>query len=135
MPVTPKINSTSFPTSVRLRKPSEFKHAFSGRRLSRGRLLTVHTPRQPDPDQNTARLGTVVAKRFAPRAVTRNTIKRVIREQFRLGRSQLPPLDLVIRLHRAVPQCSTRQLKQRLREELRWHFQTIADDHAKENSH
>ena len=30
-----------------------------------------------------ARLGVVVAKRFAPRAVTRNTIKRVTRELFR----------------------------------------------------
>ncbi|UUZ46686.1 ribonuclease P protein component [Massilia sp. B-10] len=31
-----------------------------------------------------ARLGVVVAKRFAPRAVTRNTIKRVTRELFRV---------------------------------------------------
>jgi ribonuclease P protein component len=36
-----------------------------------------------------ARLGVVVAKRFAPRAATRNTIKRVTRELFR--NSALPP--------------------------------------------
>jgi ribonuclease P protein component len=36
-----------------------------------------------------ARLGVVVAKRFAPRAVTRNTIKRVTRELFR--QTGLPP--------------------------------------------
>ena len=47
-----------------------------------------------------ARLGVVVAKRFAPRAVTRNTIKRVTRELFR--HAQLPALDCVVRLARPV---------------------------------
>ncbi|HLS22252.1 MAG TPA: ribonuclease P protein component [Paenalcaligenes sp.] len=126
---------TSFPTSVRLRRPSEFRHAFSGRRISRGGLLAVHTPKQSDPNQDSARLGIIVAKRFAPRAVTRNTIKRMIREHFRLKRTQLPPVDLVIRLHRAVPHGSLRQLKQHLGKELHWHFRKIADDHAKENHH
>lgn len=43
-----------------------------------------------------ARLGVVVAKRFAPRAVTRNTIKRLTRELFRMSR--LPAIDCVVRL-------------------------------------
>ncbi len=43
-----------------------------------------------------ARLGVVAAKRFAPRAVTRNMIKRVARETFRKGK--LPACDCVIRL-------------------------------------
>lgn len=47
-----------------------------------------------------ARLGVVVAKRFAPRAVTRNTIKRLTRETFR--QSSLPPLDCVVRLSKPV---------------------------------
>ena len=47
-----------------------------------------------------ARLGVVVAKRFAPRAVTRNTIKRVTRELFRL--SALPALDCIVRLAKPV---------------------------------
>ena len=47
-----------------------------------------------------ARLGVVVAKRFAPRAVTRNTIKRVTRELFRV--SKLPAIDCIVRLARPV---------------------------------
>lgn len=68
-----------------------------------------------------ARLGVVVAKRFAPRAATRNTIKRVTRELFR--NSAMPPVDCVVRLSRAVNSkdgpATTSKLKAELREELR----------------
>ena len=47
-----------------------------------------------------ARLGIVVAKRFAPRAVTRNTIKRVTRELFR--QTELPSLDCIVRLSKPI---------------------------------
>lgn len=67
-----------------------------------------------------ARLGIVAAKRFAPRAVTRNTIKRVARELFR--QSALPAIDCIIRLSnpvnsKAEPGVTTR-LKADLRREL-----------------
>jgi ribonuclease P protein component len=47
-----------------------------------------------------ARLGVVAAKRFAPRAVTRNTIKRVTRELFR--QMSLPAIDCIVRLSKPV---------------------------------
>jgi len=47
-----------------------------------------------------ARLGVVAAKRLAPRAVTRNAIKRAARELFRL--TSLPPLDCIVRLSRPL---------------------------------
>ena len=47
-----------------------------------------------------ARLGVVAAKRFAPRAVTRNTIKRVTRELFR--QTSLPAIDCIVRLSKPV---------------------------------
>lgn len=50
-------------------------------------------------DRDTARLGVVVAKKFAKRAPDRNLVKRIVREHFRRARVDLPPLDLVIRLH------------------------------------
>ena len=46
-----------------------------------------------------ARLGVVVAKRLAPRAVTRNLIKRVAREVFR--KSSLGAVDCIVRLSQA----------------------------------
>ena len=60
------------------------------------------------------------AKRFAPRAVTRNTIKRLTRELFR--QSALPAIDCIVRLSKPVnskadPATSAR-LKAVLRSEL-----------------
>jgi len=43
-----------------------------------------------------ARLGLVVPKRVAPRALDRNRVKRVARESFRHWRGTLPPLDVVL---------------------------------------
>lgn len=46
----------------------------------------------------TARLGLVVPKRNAKRAVHRNLVKRLAREAFRHVCNQLPAYDLVLRL-------------------------------------
>ncbi len=67
-----------------------------------------------------ARLGVVAAKRLAPRAVTRNTIKRVTRELFR--QTALPSIDCIVRLSQPVNTkkgpATTASLKVALREEL-----------------
>ena len=47
---------------------------------------------------NDPRLGLVVGKKQLKKAVDRNIFKRVIREQFRLCRAELPADDLVVRL-------------------------------------
>jgi ribonuclease P protein component len=43
-----------------------------------------------------ARLGLIVGKRIANLAVTRNQIKRILRESFRLHQEQLTGFDIVI---------------------------------------
>jgi len=54
---------------------------------------------QPRPEgAGDARLGLVVGKKLLKRAVDRNRVKRIVREQFRLRRSKLPVCDLVVRL-------------------------------------
>lgn len=50
----------------------------------------------------TARLGLVVPKRNAKRALHRNLVKRLAREAFRHVYSQLPAYDLVLRLCRPL---------------------------------
>jgi ribonuclease P protein component len=50
----------------------------------------------------TARLGLVMPKRNAKRAVHRNLVKRLAREAFRHVCSQLPPCDLVLRIGRPL---------------------------------
>ena len=111
----------TFPASARLHRPSEYALALKGKRLARGALFVVSSPRESgDSSDNAgqARLGMIIAKRFARRAVTRNTIKRVIRESFRLRRHQLPATDLVFRLQGPVGSVTLTELRQTVRQEI-----------------
>lgn len=116
------MTSAHYPKETRLHSPSEFAAVFSGRRASRGALFSLHQSnfKSIDAQANscTARLGLVIAKRFAVRAVTRNTIKRVAREAFRHRRHELPTRDYVIRLHAKVAPCSLNQLRKQVRLEI-----------------
>lgn len=104
--------------AYRLKKTDEYSSVFAFRRSLKGRWLVVHY--RPN-TLNTARLGVVVAKRFAKRANERNLVKRIVREQFRRNRASLPALDLVVRLNapiaratRAMINLDMAQLLQRL---------------------
>ena len=48
-------------------------------------------------DSGAARLGLLISRRHAPRAVVRNRIKRCIREAFRLAQERLGPIDVLVR--------------------------------------
>jgi ribonuclease P protein component len=87
----------AFARRYRLTKTDEFSSVFGFRRAIRGKLLMLHY--QPRPDgMNDARLGVVVGKKLLKRAVDRNRLKRIIREQFRRVRIDLPGIDLIVRL-------------------------------------
>ncbi len=75
-----------------------------------------------------ARLGVVAAKRFAPRAVTRNTIKRITRELFR--QAALPPIDCIVRLSRPVNSRKEPASNARLKAELRVELQSLLQSRA-----
>ncbi len=91
--------------------------------MSRGALFTLnHAQPSPPLPEPTARLGMIIAKRFAVRATTRNTIKRVIRESFRHHRLNLPAADYLVRLHGKIEPCSLTVLRQRVRQEVDSHF-------------
>jgi ribonuclease P protein component len=101
----------------RIVKTDEFSSVFRLRPTQKTAHFVLYTRPNSLPH---ARLGIVAAKRFAPRAVTRNTIKRVTRELFRL--TALPPVDCIVRLSRPVNEKSgpatTSALKAALRTEL-----------------
>lgn len=93
-------------------------HALKGMRVARGDLFVLNTPGAiAQAGDASARLGLVIAKRFAPHAVTRNTIKRVLREAFRHQAAQLPARDYVFRLHSRVAEVSLTQLRRQVRQE------------------
>ena len=87
----------TFARRYRLTKTDEFSSVFGFRRAIRGQLLMLHyQPRAAEFSE--ARLGVVVGKKLLKRAVDRNKVKRIIREQFRMQRPSLPVCDLVVRL-------------------------------------
>ncbi len=69
-----------------------------------------------------ARLGLVIAKRYAPLSVSRNALRRVLREAFRHVRTELPARDYVVRLHSKITPSSLTVLKQTARAEADAHF-------------
>jgi ribonuclease P protein component len=83
--------------SKRILKTDEFSAVFRLRPVRRSAHFVLYARRN---QLGHARLGIVVAKRLAPRAVTRNTIKRTARELFR--RVTLPAVDCVVRLSQPV---------------------------------
>ena len=88
----------TFARSYRLTKTDEFSSVFGFRRAIRGKLLMLHYQPRPPEGLNEARLGVVVGKKLLKRAVDRNRVKRIIREQFRRERRKLPACDLIVRL-------------------------------------
>ncbi|TFW13319.1 ribonuclease P protein component [Duganella callida] len=109
--------SHDFARARRIVKTDEFSSVFRLRPSQKSAHFVLYTRLNQLPH---ARLGVVVAKRFAPRAVTRNTIKRLTREIFRV--TALPPLDCVVRLARPVNSkdgpATSAKLKAALRVEL-----------------
>ena len=89
--------SHDFARVRRIVKTDEFSSVFRLRPVQRTAHFVLYTRAN---QLSHARLGVVAAKRFAPRAVTRNTIKRVTRELFRI--SPLPAIDCIVRLSRPV---------------------------------
>ena len=66
---------------------------------------------QPRPEgAEGPRLGLVVGKKQLKRAVDRNRVKRIVREQFRLHRAGLPACDLIVRLAAKPQPLDGRQL-------------------------
>jgi ribonuclease P protein component len=85
-----------FFSRYKLSKTDEFSSVFSFRRRVNGKYLAVHyMPNSLD----YVRLGIVVGKKIARRAVSRNYIKRVIREVFRLNCQSSRSLDIVVRVN------------------------------------
>ncbi|MBQ5948770.1 ribonuclease P protein component [Massilia sp. ST3] len=109
--------SHDFARARRIVKTDEFSSVFRLRPAQKSAHFVLYTRPNTLPH---ARLGVVAAKRFAPRAVTRNTIKRVTRELFRS--SELQAVDCIVRLSRPVNSkdgpATTRALKTELRAEL-----------------
>ncbi len=83
-----------FRAHERIKNPAEFRRAFDRKRSVSDALMIVYGVEN---GLAFPRLGLSVAKKKVRKANARNRIKRVLREAFRLSKSDLPPgVDLII---------------------------------------
>ncbi|WP_175053855.1 ribonuclease P protein component [Paraburkholderia sediminicola] len=119
----------AFPKAARLLKTDEFSSVFRLRPWRR----TAHFVVYGRPTGNDARLGLVIGKKYAPRAATRNLVRRLAREAFRLRRAEFGGWDVLLRLHtrfdkKALPSASSPPLRALCRSEI----ETLLDKAARE---
>jgi ribonuclease P protein component len=112
--------SQNYARDRRIVKTDEFSSVFRLRPVQRTAHFVLYTRNN---QLSHARLGVVAAKRFAPRAVTRNTIKRVTRELFR--QTALPTIDCIVRLSKPVNTRSGPATSASLKAELRSELQRL----------
>ena len=124
-PLRGNLTGNRFPRQSRLLLPKEFEHV-----LRRREVLINASPLQVLAASNSLdmpRLGLVIGKRVAPRAVDRNRVRRLVRESFRLHAAMLPALDVVVmQKQRAIPGQPT--LVSELLENV---WRRLAEAHAK----
>lgn len=94
------MSSKTFGKNLRLLNASDFKAVFDDApiRASHQHLLILSRKNTSD----TPRLGLVIAKKNVRLAVSRNRIKRIARESFRLHQDKLDGIDAVVLARRGL---------------------------------
>ena len=100
-----------FSKNQRLLTKAEFQSVFDQAKKINQRYLLLLFKKNTQPS---SRLGIIVSKRVAKKAVTRNRIKRTIRESFRQWQQKITGFDIIII---ARQQCDVQDNK-KLREGL-----------------
>lgn len=119
----------SFPREHRLTRPQEFKRVFQ-----RGRHRRIHVDglfcRARESTCSHARLGLAISKRSLKHAVSRNRIKRLVRESFRIEFPHLPAVDIVIMSETKLASMNNAAILQQLGmlwERLRSYYAAVDD--------
>ena len=105
----PTTLNARFTKEQRLLTPVAFREVFDApeRKLHQSHLMAfvrTNTHEQP-------RVGMAITKRKVPTAVSRNLIKRQIREQFRIKASSLENKDIVFIVKNSVKGLSNKEIK------------------------
>lgn len=114
------LNKKNFSKENRLLNKAQFQKVFSNRqRLYSSHFLLYHCPNS----LSHARLGLITSKRNAKHAVSRNRIRRHVREVFRQHPLRALPMDIIVIAKQSaakteneeIQQCIDKQLKRLLK--------------------
>ena len=98
-----------FPRNLRLITKKDYQSTFNhSKKISSRSLLALYRSNE----KINARLGLIVSKRVAKRAVKRNQIKRLIRESFRLHQKQIGNIDIIVIAKISCDQLNKKQLRE-----------------------
>ena len=100
-----------FKTELRLTNPADYKNVFADPVRSTDKYFTILAVKN---NQLHPRLGLAIAKKNIRKAVDRNSIKRIIRESFRLSQHNLNCKDFVVLARRQANQIALQKLNQSL---------------------
>ena len=101
------ISTARFNKRARLLKAEEYNRVFNNAHRSKDQYFTVLA--QPKKTGH-AKLGLAIAKKRVKQAVSRNRLKRIIRESFRLHQDTIATADFVVMIQQNSEKVSNKQL-------------------------
>ncbi len=104
-------NNLYFRPEQRLRTGSDYDTVFSNPLRSRDQFFLLLTRKNNQPH---ARLGLIVSKKKIRKAISRNRVKRIIRDSFRLHQHQLPAVDVIVLAYHPADKTESLMLRRSL---------------------
>ncbi len=101
-----------FKPEQRLRCEEDYDAVFSNPLRSRDQFFLLLTRKNK---KSNTRLGLIVSKKKIRRAVSRNRVKRIIRDSFRLHQHQLPSVDVIVLAYKQADAADSLTLRQSLK--------------------
>lgn len=100
-----------FKPEQRLRCETEFDAVFSDPLRSRDQYFLLLIRKN---NKSHSRIGLIVSKKKIRRAVSRNRVKRIVRDSFRLHQHQLPAVDVIILAYKHADEVDSLTLRHSL---------------------